>query len=430
MTSAAEGQSAAAANPASAAWWRSPRGLFALKLGLLLIATILVLLYRRPDQFLIPAVWAEEGTICIPDYVARGWASLLHPIQGYYSLPIRLVHALAETLSFRWLPEVEYGLIVLCTCGVLVAVAVAPTALRWPFVCAATTLAIPSDSEVFGVALFAGFWCSLLLLLPLLWRDTDRRHDALRLGFVAFGGLSSPLVIGIAPLYALRALVKRTRIDGIAFCVCAAVAVLQFLALRRAGMIGGNKRSFDIGLAIQKFFGYFLIQPATPVLVTAAFYLGAALIAFMVVAWLRNRRELGLPFLLLGGALGVAMASSMARIPVEMIHPKLAGPRYFFTAFVVLSWLLVQIAASKEGRTRVVAIVVLAVAARNAVDVAQRRHESIAWRAHVAQCLESSSHAFPIHIAGQLTSTWTLVLSGEQCRRLVSQSLFDNPLPP
>jgi hypothetical protein len=89
------------------------------------------------DQFAFPAVWVEGGTVNIPDYLEHEWRSAVHPIQGYFSLPIRLLHALAQTLSFRWLPEIGLWLSVAFIYGVLATIATAPTTLRLPFVCAA-----------------------------------------------------------------------------------------------------------------------------------------------------------------------------------------------------------------------------------------------------------------------------------------------------
>ncbi|MCU7374981.1 hypothetical protein PEC18_30150 [Paucibacter sp. O1-1] len=50
---------------------------------------------------------------------------------------------MAQTLSFRWLPEIGLWLSVVFSVGVLAAVAFCPTHLRAPSPCALTPLAIP-----------------------------------------------------------------------------------------------------------------------------------------------------------------------------------------------------------------------------------------------------------------------------------------------
>ena len=412
----------------TAAWWRSERATLAFKLALLGAATLLALWYRRPDQFLNPAVWVEDGTVNIPDYVANGWASLFHPIAGYFSLPIKFLHAIAQTLSFRWLPELGLWLSVLFTYGVLAIVATTPTTLRLPFVCAAATLAIPCDSEVFAVSLYVGWWGSLLALPPLFWRDDGKPRTALRLSLIVVGGLSSPFVVVLAPLYALRAAVRRTRVDYLCFAVCAVVTIAQIASLKWHGSPSMGAISLAPLVIIEKFFGYFVVGTSTPGMNDAIVYIGFALVGFIAWAWLQHRRELGFTFLLVAAALAAAITATLVRIPVEAIHPKLAGPRYFFYPFVMLTWLLVQIAAIEKSAMRVAATIVLALACRNALEVAQRRHETIDWRANVEQCLGQPTHIMPIHFAGALAAHWQTSLTREQCRQLVGQSWFDNKI--
>lgn len=418
------------AKPATAAdgvaWWRTARARRFFKLVLLAVATLLALFYRRPDQFLHPAVWVEDGTVNILDYFVSGWGSLFNPIAGYISLPIKFLHALAQTLSFRWLPEIGFWLTVLFTYGVLAVIATAPTTLRLPFVCAAATLAIPCDSEVFAVSLYTGWWGSLLALLPLFWRDGGRPRTALRLGLIVLGGLSSPLIVVLSPLYALRAAIRRTRVEYVSVAVCAAVVIVQILALRKRGSPGQGEMSFALATTVEKFFGYFVVEPSTPGLSGAIVYVGFALLAFLVAAGLRHRRELGLTYVLVAAALAAAVAATLVRVPVEAIHPKLAGPRYFFYPFVLLAWALIQIAALEKNVVRIGATIVLALAGRNALEVAQRRHDAIDWRANVEQCLHEDAHLMQIHYIGSSAGLWQVRLTNAQCRRLVGQSWFDN----
>jgi hypothetical protein len=93
----------------------------------LLVCTLAAMILRRPDQWAAPYVWIEEGTIMLPDFIATGWRALFHPVNGYFLLPTKLILAISATLSFRWLPEIEYWLTLAFTAGVLAAVAFTPT---------------------------------------------------------------------------------------------------------------------------------------------------------------------------------------------------------------------------------------------------------------------------------------------------------------
>ena len=77
-------------------------------LASIVVLVLVLMIYRRPDQFLHPYIWVEDGTDNLPDYVQAGWLSLFHPLVGYFILPVKLIFALSATLSFRWFPEISY----------------------------------------------------------------------------------------------------------------------------------------------------------------------------------------------------------------------------------------------------------------------------------------------------------------------------------
>jgi len=393
------------------------------------LSTLLVLILRRPDQWSAPAVWIEEGTVALPDFVANGWSSLFHPMMGYLVLPTKIILAAAATLSFRWLPEIEFWLTVVFTAGVLIAIALSPTALKYRAVCALALLALPTDSEAFGTSAYAFWWGSLLVMLPLLWRREGPQYPILRSGLLWFGGLSSPLIITMSPLYALRAILVRSRAAWSDLVLALIAAGIQASFLMKTAQ-AGNAAFANITptMFVRKFFGFYLDIPIpfgthdTVTLVIGIVFLGA-----LTACSYRYRRELGLTYFLLLAAFLIAALSSVARVPIAAIHPSLAGPRYFFLPFAFLSWAIVQIAAIDARLPRIVAIAVIALVLRNALDVGQRHHDPIAWRPAVAQCMASATqYELPIHWDGHAESAWKTPVSGADCRRLVASSWFDN----
>lgn len=412
-------------DPAS---WRSPSGQTVLKLVALAVVTLIALVYRKPDQFRIPAVWGEDGVLALPDYIANGWWSLFHPIAGYFSLPIKFIHALSATLSFRWMPEIELWLMVGFTYAVLATIATSPTTWRVPFIFAIVPLAIPMGSETYAASLYAGWWGSLLALPPLFWRQEGPPRSARRLGMLVLGGLSSPLILFLTPLYVLRAALLRTRDEYVTLAVCAVVSVTQAIAVwLQARTFGPPAVKLDV--LVDKFFGQYLVEPAAPGLDIYTFYIGASFLAALIVTWWLYRRELGLPFVLMSGFLVVALVSSLSRVSVELIDPKLAAQRYCFFPFIALSWMVLQIAALDRAMLRVGATFVLGLAGRNALDVARQRHDLIDWRGQVEACMHQPSYALKVHATGATATAWIVSVTGEQCRKLVGDSWFDNELP-
>lgn len=424
---AAEVRHATLTNGVVAAFLRSPRARGAGKLLLLALATFFVILYRRPDQFIAPYIWVEDGSINVHDYLNSGWYSLIHPIAGYYSLPIKFLHALSMSLSFRWFPEISFALCMVFTYAVLCAIAFSPTRLRWPFLCSLAVLLVPTDAEVFGVSLYAGWWGSLLALLPLFW-VVEPSRSMLRLGCLSLGALSSPLILALLPLYAVRFAVLRQRIDAFALLLAGGLGALQAFAMSKtpplaATTLGG----FDPSLVISKFFGYYLVSSWGLIQNGLPLILGLAFVMFLVASWFNHRRELGLTFVLLVSALAACALSSIMRQPLEVIHPTLAGPRYFFFPYVLLSWTLIQLASLEGSAIRLASCMLLAVGARNMLEGGRRVHGHIDWRSHIQACVASEqTYVIPVHFAGDSAAVWSLPISSTQCRKLVQESLFDN----
>src|SRR4029453_5358782 len=73
----------------------------------------------------------------------------------------------------------------------------------------------------------AFWWGTLLVLLPLLWRRDGPQYPFVRCGLLVVGGLSSPLIIMLSPLYAIRAVWLRTRGACLDLAVVAVVACVQ-----------------------------------------------------------------------------------------------------------------------------------------------------------------------------------------------------------
>jgi len=195
------------------------------RLVALCAATVVILILRRPDQFLHPYIWAEDGEI-LQGYAHRGLASIIEPIAGYYILTSKLISLTALQISVVWYPEIALALTTAFTCAIVVAIALSPTHLRCPSLCALAALAVPTDPENFAVALYSFWWAGFLLVLALLW-DTERGFGWLRFTYIVLGGMSSFLAVPFAALFALRALWERRREEYVATAVVAGVALVQ-----------------------------------------------------------------------------------------------------------------------------------------------------------------------------------------------------------
>jgi hypothetical protein len=407
------------------------------KLVALAALVMLVAVIRRPDQYLHPYVWVEDGTVNFLEYLRYGWWTVAHPISGYLVLPSKFLHAVAVSISFRWFPEISYWLALLFTWAVLAAVALSPTQLRYRFLCAVGVLLIPTDAEVFAVSLYTCWWGALLALLPLLWKTDGTNtngHLFARVAMVLLGGFSSPLIAGLAPLYVVRAAVIRNPREWIVTAVAVIVAGVQFYTNYNYGVpLGPSLAAFDPSplIVIEKFFGYFLLWAPKLVEPRVSLVFGLILVAGLAGLSFVFRKRLGFVYFLLGAAMVTCILMSITRVPASVMHPVLAGPRYFFYPYILLTWLVIQLLALDHRILRICGIVVLAIAWRNGLENAQRRHDAINWRTQVDACVAvpgMGMHEFPVHYIGTLDNLWKVNLPGDHCRQLVRESLFDDEL--
>lgn len=399
-------------------------------LALLLLAAMWL---RRPDQFHHPYIWVEDGVTNLPEYIAHGWMTAVQPIPvaGYFSVVMRLLFAAAAALSFRWLPEVSFALTLLFSYAVLIAIAISPTMLRHKFWCAASVLLVPISGEVYGVSLYVLWWASLLAFLPLFWSwSAADQHRALRATFLSVGGLSSPIAIGLLPLYGARYYRSRARSDLWLAVLCAGLAAVQGMALlTTAARLDGQVAGRSLVHIVAKFFGAYVFWTAE--LPDSPLYpaLGVALIAVIITSACVRRSTLDWTLAALTASIALAIALSLARVPASVMHPILAGGRYFFFPFVLLSWLLLYLLDTRHQATTVFCAAALLLSVRTTLWYGQMTHPSMGWRAHVEACVTSTSHTFPVQYAGDAHDIlWKVELTGDACRRLVRDSAFDNQL--
>jgi hypothetical protein len=389
--------------------------------AILAVVTLAILFARRPDQYLHPYIWVEEGVYTLRAFVERGWEAVFEPLAGYLVVSSKLIDLAAFQLSIRWAPELAVALVTLFTCLVVAAIAFSPTHLRWPFACAIATLLVPSDPEVFAVGTYSYWWAGLLLPLALLWVG---ERQWLRWLYLIVGGLSSPIIGIVAGLLALRFAFERNRREAVAFIIAATVALAQALAMRaqaRAGIVVLTTwpDATTVPAIAQKFIGAFFHADAAAAGV-------AILAAFALLAWTLWQR-LDIYFLLLVATfIGVAVAITVRTAPGALLgtDPFTAGPRYFFYPFVLLSWIAIWLASLSPRPVQAAVAAAFIGSLVLAGPRLSRYHDAFDWRVHIEACSQANEYELPIHYIGSASEMWHVKLTGEQCRSLLARSLF------
>jgi hypothetical protein len=393
-----------------------PVVLFAMFLGLLAS--------RRWEQLASPQVWDEDGGV-IGGFIGAGWHEFLRPVNGYLILVPKVITGAALAVSIYYFPVVSTVLAWLFTALVALAVARAPTRLRGRALCAAAVFLVPSDPEVLGIPLYTFWWASILLLLVALWDET-RPALWLRLGFVAAGGLSSPMILVVLPLLYFRAVRHRTRRSETAVALAATlVAGVQVHYLRAGAAMARPSGASIAQYVVPKFCGWFLagnffqsgliLWPAGLVVLASA--------AALCAVGRRNPSAWALVLLYLG-----AVAASIARVDPSVLHPSLAGPRYFFTPFLLTFWILIQLLLTAETAwLRRAAGFLAALGALNAIPVWTRHHDDLHWAEHVRSGRLFQQYDVPIEYDGSRFSAWSLGEPGATWDRLLRRDWLASP---
>jgi hypothetical protein len=382
-----------------------------------------LLMLRRGQQLLSPQVWAEDGTEIIRGFINGGTVTLFKPVSGYLLLVPKLISWLSLGVSFSFYPYVSTILTWLFLLGVLLLIALHPSKLAGGAWLSLAVLMVPTSPETFGIPLQTLWWASLLLVVAVFW-DEQADHFPLRIGCIVLGGLSSPMIVMVVPLFWARAwLYRGLRREWLLAAVASLCFAVQLSALIRSGAVSGVPGfTGAAGMVILgKFFGYYAIGQMRvlrePWVLAAV---GVLLLGVAGIASWRQRRTAAVWFLwylLLG-----SIALSVTRTNVLVLHPWYAGPRYFFFPYILLSWLLLQVAASRTNRRwlRRTAQVILVIAALNALPHFWKGHDDLHWREHVASSIDFDNYAIPVQRDGKACATWYLTVTGAQAATWLS----------
>ena len=191
-----------------------------------------VLGFRRPEAWSRPQFWAEDGHFYERAYVT-GWHSLYLPYAGYLHAVPRAVATLAAYLDPSLVPAF---FVLLAT---LLALYVSARALspRCPLprqagLAALAVVLVPDTQEVLLNIVNLQWVLAGGLILLLLSRDPSGSAEWLHDAFAALAlGLTGPFSILLLPLFAWRAMSRRTLQSTFIAALVAACAFAQAVCL-------------------------------------------------------------------------------------------------------------------------------------------------------------------------------------------------------
>jgi len=384
---------------------------------ILVLLAFALLLLRAWPRIMHPEVWIEDGVENIYGLVNYGSIDIFRPVGGYLVLVPKLITLVSLWISFVYYPLVSTILAWAFTIFVFIVIAKSPLYLKGQIFLAMACMLIPSDPECFGLPMYTYWWSSLLLFVMVFWRPGQ--YTPLRIIMICLASLSSPVCLVTLPLFLVRGFIfKQDRAELGLLGVALICALIQIYVMHSYG------KSVDFNLldsyrAISVFLGSYVIGNINPGL---NWLLGSLLFGFMGWGIYKNRSFtlIALYYLLL-----VSILMSIYRVDINILNPVNAGPRYFFFPYILLSWILIQLAF--DGRyliLRMGSTFFLLSSVANAIPHLDRRHEALNWRSHVSNCLLTEKYFFPVHYVGSASGVWTFELTGQQCADLVKHDFF------
>lgn len=347
------------------------------QLGVLLLLLVAIAYLRAPSVLLGGRIWGEEGAFLAmalqrPLAQALRWRA---EALGYYVLPLNLCAALAAQLPLLLAPLVFSAGGALALASPVACAALDPewrTPRRLAPIALAVLLAAPGAEVWLNVA-SAQFPIAVATAVLLATSPGSASARGLRLALLAAAGLSGVASLLLTPLFALRALLERSRSRAAQAAVLGLCAVLQLSLLASAPAaterhqlgsvavlagIATSRQLLQLALyPLDLFGGFGRVALATRVL--RAVHVPGPL-ALLVIALAAAFYALFIDFARRGAARASAwwIASSLfllmgslaaTREPTEsLIHPMYSS-RYFYAPNALLLFALAEGVRSARG---------------------------------------------------------------------------------
>ena len=318
------------------------------------LALLLLLFSRRPEMFLNPQFWAEDGSVFFLQADQYGARALVMPYGGYHHLLLRLIAAATAPLNATVLPTGYFHASMVITMVLAAALFSPRIDLSYRPACVLALGLIPHTGEVFGNLTNLQWLSALGLVWLLLARDPtglwQQAGDSLLTLVLGSTGVFSVL---FTPLFLYRALCRRTPAGWIITSLLCCTALLQLHAIARAAAatvsadtlpvwrITGLRLVVDLCLPMNR---------ASQLPDALLGWLGFGGLALLLVAgcWSGRQRETRL---FLAACCVLVLAGTLFRFhhgPAALDGSN--GDRYFFLPKLLAAWLLIQGLATRGWR--------------------------------------------------------------------------------
>lgn len=300
-----------------------------------------IMFARKPDAWLNPQLWAEDGVIFVRAAWLQGPGAILEPYAGYLHLLPRVVAAIAHEMPVAFVPHTFLGgsLLPLAAVAGFLSSARLPLAGHERVALAALVALPPMPGEVLLNLTNAQWILGFVFVLLLLVEDRDGYSPLwVDVTWLAVAGLTGPFSLVFAPLYLVRAFL-RPRMSTLvrAATVVLAAAVQGMVLIRSARMAAGQPAPPDVfvgvlGARVARYLHLGIVSEEVAFLI-AIVLMGAALlfVGWLALAGQWRAAMCGLAAVVLFVSYVVALRSETHRIAF-------GDDRYFSLPLALFAW--------------------------------------------------------------------------------------------
>ena len=259
------------------------------------------------------------------------------------------------------------------------------------------------------------------MFLLVLW-DTPESHFRLRSLLLVLSGLSGPTIVFLLPIVLYRHYrFRQERRELILAALSVLLAAVQGAFLLQATGMRPKLDLLRIPIDLATFIGMHVSGIAVS---DRRLHLGIGVLTCSLLLLALFKIRLEVRHELLVGLLAMNCIAVSLRAPLTILHPAVAGPRYFFLTYILLAWLIIHILQDVERMFFTISLSILLVGSLiQGLPVWIREDSNLQALKHARSCEFFEEYRFPVHSDGSLARSWSFQIEGSKCRELSEGSL-------
>jgi hypothetical protein len=333
----------------------------------ILLGVLLCLFIRRPDAFINPQFWAEDGTVF---FMQSFYSSPLFfiPYQGYLHLIPRIVAYLSTFFGLCATPKIYNYFSIIATVFVAYKLMSCRLKIPYKYLIALSIVLVPHSGEVFSNLTNLQWIVSILLIILIIQAPPNAIWQIISdFAILILIGLTGPFIVIFFPLMICKLWLNEriSSYDILFFLVSLVLVCIQINIIINGGIgeIGGTCTKIDLWVnmisnrfANTLFFGTKLVEPNI-----GLFLLSLGLIAFILFSAKQSEYKKYIIIFFIAAALILFSTLYKFRAVPDILIQFNNGDRYFYLIRLYIIWSLIVLLEHKNRYIKTASVTILVV---------------------------------------------------------------------